>query len=381
MSRGQMIPKSLNRWLLRVYVGRNAEGKRQYDSKMFDGTTKQAQQELTKMHRALDTQTHVSPTKETLKAFATRWLAGRLDISLATKGDYQKQLDAYILPALGHKTLTEINQGMVQDLYGTLALTLAPRSIRYVHTVLNQVFNLAIERGFLLRNPAHKTNLPKRVKRPATVLDTKAINAFLDHSKADPLHALWRLLLTSGFRTQEALAIKWPDLVVSGKDVSAHVRRTLIRDDEGSYSILELEGKTAEAIRAVSLPWSTYEALKAHKQRQAAEILLAGANYVRNEFIFATRVGGFLDPNWVRRKWKAALGAAGLPKIRLYDTRHSHATALLTQGVNLKWVSERLGHADTKITEDIYAHVLPAAHREMADVMEQLLNTGTGRDT
>jgi integrase len=376
--RGQMIPKGNGKWLLRIYSGRNAEGKRQYDSKMFEGTTTQARQELTKMHHQLDTQTLVRPTKETLRAFATRWLKGRLDIAPGTRGDYQKQLDSYILPALGHKTLTEITLVAVQEFYGQLVdQGLSPRSIRYVHTVLNQVFNLAITQGFLLRNPAHKANLPKRVKRPATVLDAKAINGFLEHSKADPLHALWRLLLTSGFRTQEALALKWSDLTVSGKEVSAHMRRTLIRDGEGFYSVAELEGKTAEAVRAVSLPWSTYEALKVHQRRQSAEILLAGAQYARQEFVFATRVGGFLDPNWVRRKWKTALKAAGLPTIRLYDTRHSHATALLTQGVNLKWVSERLGHADTKITEDIYAHVLPAAHREMADVMETILQSGT----
>jgi integrase len=63
----------------------------------------------------------------------------------------------------------------------------------------------------------------------------------------------------------------------------------------------------------------------------------------------------------------------GLPEVRLYDTRHSHATALLTKGVNLAWVSDRLGHSDVKMTRDVYAHVLPEAHKEMAEVMERIV--------
>jgi integrase len=92
------------------------------------------------------------------------------------------------------------------------------------------------------------------------------------------------------------------------------------------------------------------------------------------ESIRASR-GAFLDPNNVRNRFKAALRRAALPaNVRLYDTRHSHATALLNEGVNLAWVSARLGHSSTTVTEAVYAKAKPEAHRQMAETMEQILS-------
>ena len=90
-----------------------------------------------------------------------------------------------------------------------------------------------------------------------------------------------------------------------------------------------------------------------------------------------------IDPNNVRSRWKSALKRASLPaNVRLYDTRHSHATALLNDGnVNLAWVSARLGHTSVQTTEAVYARVLPEAHRQMADTMEQILQRAKQRKT
>ncbi len=135
---------------------------------------------------------------------------------------------------------------------------------------------------------------------------------------------------------------------------------------------MEQRAKTQESLRAVTLSKSVVEALKEHRARQVEEMLAYGQQYHRRDFVFATRFGAFVDPNNVRTRWKSALKRAGLPtNVRLYDTRHSHATALLNDGnVNLAWVSARLGHSSVLTTEAIYTRVLPEAHRAMADVME-----------
>lgn len=381
---GQMVPRGDGKWLVRVYTG-SVSGKARYASKMVYGTTKQAQQALTALQRSHDTKSRVEPTKETVAEFLTRWYATKIDVDARTSADYESRMNLYVIPVLGSVKLSDVSQEDVQKLITKLHDSgLAPRTVRYAHSILHQAFDLAIEWGLLIRNPAHKVKLPKRSRRTPTILSAAQINTLLASTLTDPLGVLWRLLLTSGFRTQEALALKWHDLVIeettkAGTMISAHVRRVLKGDGEGNFFVVENEGKTDASIRAVTLPFSTWESLQAHRKRQAAEILLAGERYDRQDFIFATRLGAFHDPNRMRRKWKAALKTAKLPAVRLYDTRHSHATALLTKGVNLAWVSDRLGHADVKITKDIYAHVLPEAHREMADVMESLITkTATG---
>ena len=153
----------------------------------------------------------------------------------------------------------------------------------------------------------------------------------------------------------------------------------LVRNGSGAYDVAEQKAKTDQSLRAVTLSRSVVEALKGHRQRQVEGMLSLGERYERNDFIFAARFGSFLDPNNVRNRWKSALKIAALPaNVRLYDTRHSHATALLNAGnVNLAWVSARLGHTSVQTTESVYARVLPEAHRQMAEVMESVFERAT----
>jgi integrase len=201
------------------------------------------------------------------------------------------------------------------------------------------------------------------------VLSAQDMASLFAKATGDHLYSLWCLLLTSGLRPGEALALRWSDIT---KD-ALHVRRTLVGDGRGNFSIAEAQAKRKDSIRSVTLPAVTLEVLDAHRKKQAVQILAMGETYERNGLIFATDTGTVLDPCNVSKRWKRMLKLAGLPAVRLYDTRHSHATALLTKGVNLAWVSDRLGHSDVKLTKDVYAHVMPEAHREMADVMEQII--------
>ena len=92
------------------------------------------------------------------------------------------------------------------------------------------------------------------------------------------------------------------------------------------------------------------------------------------DLIFPNTVGGVMVPdNFVKRHFKAMLRKAGLPNIRFHDLRHTAATMLLRQKVNVKVVSEMLGHADISITLRIYAHILPGMHEIAADIMDSIL--------
>jgi integrase len=105
--------------------------------------------------------------------------------------------------------------------------------------------------------------------------------------------------------------------------------------------------------------------LKAHRARQAEEILAAGQSFQRQDFIFTNDKGGFLNIHAVDTRWETCVRKSGLPRITLYGCRHTHATVLLMAGVNPKVVSERLGHASIVITLDTYSHVLPDMQDEV----------------
>lgn len=375
--RGTMIQKSPGRWLLRVYAGRDPQtGKRLYPSQTFEGTTSQARQALTRLLAEHDQRGFVHPSKLSLKEYLEEWLAGRLDITERTRASYLNMI-GYIVPELGTAPITKLDTRMVQQFVARLVERgLSPRTVRYAYAVLHAALATAAKRRMILRNPVEDIELPKKERTPATTLSLKQVDLFLEATADHPLQALWRLLLTSGLRQQEAFGLAWKDVDLDGKWLS--VRQTLVGDGKGTYRIAE-ETKTDGSVRRIGLPQSTIDALRVHKARQNAEILLAGSQYERLGLVFANAAGRPLDPANVRKVWERLLASQGMPKVKLSGTRHTHATNLLQAGVNPAWVSSRLGHTDIKMTLDTYAHVLPEAHEEMGEITERLLKKASQR--
>jgi integrase len=117
----------------------------------------------------------------------------------------------------------------------------------------------------------------------------------------------------------------------------------------------------------------TVTALRTHKATQNARRLELGPCWYDNDLVFATGDGKLLNPNNLYRNLNAIIADAGVPKIRIHDLRHSHATLLLAAEQPLKVVSERLGHAKTSITLDTYAHILPGLQEGAVDALGAIL--------
>jgi integrase len=356
-------------WILRVFLGRDGKGKRLYHGTTFEGSATGARRELTKMLSDVDTKTLVRPSQQTLKSFIKEWLKSKASVSDTTRDSYEYQLTQYVYPTLGHLKLSDINAPTIQRLYNAIRdQGLSPRTIEYTHALLSQALKKAVKLGLLGRNPADDTERPTKAARAFTILSAKQMVKLEESERGRRFYPLWVLLLSTGLRPGEALALRWADF----EEDTVHVRRVLTRTLKGAYHIVENRAKTPQSLRAVTLPPSTVEALKVHRQRQVEEMLASGEHYQRKDFMFATALGAHYDLNNVRTHWKSALKRAGLPKnIRLYDTRHSHATMLLNEGnVNLAWVAARLGHTSVTTTERVYTRVLPEAHKQMADTMQ-----------
>ena len=133
------------------------------------------------------------------------------------------------------------------------------------------------------------------------------------------------------------------------------------------------EPKTAKGRRSLALDPVTVAALRAHRVRQAEEKLAVGGRYRDSELVFTGPDGTAVHPERFSDWFRQHVRAAGLPKIRLHDVRHSYATAALAAGVPAKVVSERLGHANIAITMDTYSHVLPGLDEQAAGQVARLI--------
>lgn len=375
-SRGQIERRGDYKFLVRVFLGR-VDGKRRYSSKVVEGTYKQAEQTLTKMLREIDTQSFVEPSKLTVKEYLTQWLSGKIDVKPRTARGYQEQIDYNILPHLGAYRVDQLSKLVIERAWKALLdAGKSPGSIILAHRVLSPALKALVDEGRLVRNPCDLVTLPRNPKKEMRVLTPEQVSTFLDKTRDHELYALWLLNMVTGLRPSEALGLSWGD--VNLDDATISVQRSLTEDKNGVLIVDET--KTALSARHISLPATAVEALRAHKRRQAAEMLRAGTAYDRShQWVFANSIGHLWDLTAIRKRFKVCLKQAGLPEVTFYAaTRHTHATMLLVAGVNPKIVSERLGHSSIKLTMDTYTHVIPEISRETAHTVEALLFSKVG---
>jgi integrase len=221
----------------------------------------------------------------------------------------------------------------------------------------------------IIRNPSDLVELPKVLHKERHVLSPDEAQQFLKTANEMAYGLLFEFALITDMRPEEYLALQWSDLDFERSTVQ--VRRALVRHKK-SWSFEET--KTARSRRTVFLPSQVLNKLTAHKRTQAERRLKLGAAWQTFDLVFCGEEGTpHSIPNLTYRYFRPILTKAKLPRIRLYDLRHSCATLLLIAEENPKVVSERLGHSTIVLTLDTYSHVLPTMQQQATARLEKML--------
>jgi integrase len=199
------------------------------------------------------------------------------------------------------------------------------------------------------------------------VWSAEEAQTFLKAAEGDTYSPIWLVALTTGMRQGELMGLRWQDIDL--KRSVLHVRHTLANVN-GERSLRE--PKTKSGRRTITLSPSCVAALKAHRTNQL-ERRVAAPVWTDNDAVFTAANGAWLDHGNLTRNYNAIIAKAGVKRIAFHGMRHTRATLLLKEGVNVKIVSERLGHANIGITLDTYAHVLPSMQQQAADGIDTAL--------
>jgi integrase len=363
------------RYLARVELTPDpATGKRREMAKTF--ATKKEAERWQRSYEARRDAGPLAPVRRmTLNTYLDQWLAGLHDVSGRTREDYENIARRYLRPLLGARRLDQLHSDTVRETLATLTRPkaegghgLAPRTVAYAHAVLRLALNQAVADKMLPVNPALGSRMaPRQTRREMAVLSSAQVMQVLDQTRDDPHGALWAVLLLTGLRPSEALALRWTDLNLDRAEL--RVVRKLRRPKNGAGWVVE-ECKTERSRRVVPLVALAIDALARHRDRQAVERLVAGEGYAAHGFVFADARGEPWRADGVSKyAWSPMLRRLKLPTVRLYDARHSCATMLLEADVHMKVVQELLGHASMTLTADTYSHVTPAFKRQAADAL------------
>jgi len=195
------------------------------------------------------------------------------------------------------------------------------------------------------------------------------LRAFLDAAVGHEYFAQFRLAAMTGLRRGELCALRWPALdLETGR---LRVSRALLCVHG---RLVESEPKTARGRRVLDLDAVTIAMLRDHRKAQVKERLLVGPGYQDYGYVFARPDGTPWNPERISSAFDRLVIATGLPRIRLHDLRHTHATHLLAAGTNVRVASERLGHASVAFTLDVYAHALPGQQASAAAATAALVD-------
>jgi integrase len=309
----------------------------------------------------------------------TVWLRSvQFEVEPSSFNGYRQSVESYLDPELGHIPLKDLSRDIIKAFYvdllvqgGISGRPLRNTTVERVHATLHRALQTAVEAEVLAKNPASGARPKRRASDEfeGKIWSPKELATFERFAQSDRLYALWRIFAWTGMRRGEGLGLKWGDLRLDARCVA--VRRALVETEGSVYLTLPKRNQ----IRVIELDGETIAVVKCHRRKMAAERRTSRLpRATDDDFVFTRPDGEHLNPSRVTHKFNDLVEASGLPRIRLHDLRHTHASHLLEAGANIKVVQERLGHADVVITLKIYAHLLPNTQRRAVEGLTRFYN-------
>jgi integrase len=383
--KGHIRQRSKGSWEIAIDIGKDpSTGKRIQHFETIRGCKADAQRRVRELLLNVEQGNYVKPNRLTVAQFLEEWLQSYvvLNCSPRTKTSYEMIIRRHLIPELGSISLNQLGPRHLQAFYSRQKAQgrvdgkgqLSPRTVRYCHSLLVEALGHAVKLGLLSRNIARATEAPRLDHRVMPILAPEDVPRFLETARETPYYTLFYLLLHTGLRRGEALALKWKniDLGLASLGVSAYLSVVETLYKNGTYVIKE--PKTSSGKRRIALSPSLALVLRQHRAEQQAQQALLGKPLADDDFVFAHPDGTPLDPSTVSHAFNKVIRRAGLPHIRLHDLRHTHASLLLQAGVHPKVVQERLGHSSIRVTLDTYSHVMGGLQEVAAQRFDDFLS-------
>lgn len=330
--------------------------------KTFSGTSRA--EVLKKLQNALADKnkgvlTHTSNTP--FNVFALHFLELKKNtIKESTFTYYKTHIEKDFIPILKDTPIARIDVNKINQLlnYMLNVKKNSPTSIKTKKTTLHAIFKQAIYENLITKNPVEfSIKLSKsRAKKEIIPFTKQEISSLLAASKDNnslyTLYPIIRLVIETGMRRGEVLGLHWDDIDYTKNTIT-------IKRSVSSFGVTST--KTTSSYRTLIVSKDTLEMLKKYKKHDTK--------------VFVNAIYSYLSPNLLSKKFKILCNRLGIVNQHFHNLRHTNATWLINQGVDIATVSRRLGHSNISTTLNTYTHFIPESDEKASTIIGSLIST------
>ncbi len=323
---------------------------------------------------------------------------GKRQLKPATYARYQQLVEVQIVPAIGQEPIERIDHRFLTKYYASLldggrkdhkAGGLSASTVNAIQSIIRQAFQKAVLWKYLSSDPTAGVKRQSYRAGEMAVLNPKELAKLVDAARKPSARAreqqglstepvfssLVHFMAETGCRKGEALALRWSSVdlvrgqVALDRSVTEVKGKLFYRSPKnGERRTLSIKGQPR-----------LIETLRSTRVRQAEAKLKLGRGYNQSDdLVFASLDGNAIRGETFGHAFAALVERTNIPRIRLHDLRHTHASILIHEGATPLEVSRRLGHKTVSVTMDTYAHLFPAQDERLSGTFARALDRENG---
>jgi integrase len=382
---GHLEKRGKNSWTIVLEMGRDpATGKRKRVKRSFKGSKPDATKEMVRLLHELETGLYIEASGLTFANYLNKWLAdyAKNKVTPKTFTRYKEIVFKSVIPELGQIYIEKLKPLHLQNYYTKMLENgrkngeggLSPTTVLQHHRILHKALEMAVKWQIVPRNVADAVEPPKKAKKEITPLNEEQVKALINSATETQYFPQVVLAVFTGMRRGEIYGLRWRDVNFESGTITISQAAQYTTESGLFYK----EPKSCRSRRTIDVSKYVLEVLKKVKVDQNKARLAFGEHYHDSgDLVFTQPDGRPQHPDSISSWFPLFMEKNDLPKIRLHDLRHTHASLLLKNGESLKLICDRLGHSGIGITSDIYTHLMPGMQKSAAEKLEDKIFMGT----
>ena len=390
---GSIEKRGKNSYRLTVSEGFDLNGKPMIHRKTVHGTKKDAEVELAKFVTEVQNGLVIDGKSLKFSEFTEIWKRdyGSKELAPSTYKRYCRMLETRLLPYFGHFYINKIKPTDIMKFYDLLEKDtqlvrkkgnngsktkkpLSGKTILEHHRLLRAMLHKAVYWQLIVANPAERVQPPKARKPKRRFYDDEQTKILLENlellSSEDTKYKVAIILTVfTGVRLGELMGLEWQDVDFKNGIISIN-RSSQYLADMGVFTKVP---KTESSIREIAIPEFIISLLEEYKLWYEDQKSFYGELWTNSDRLFVQVDGKPMHPSTISKWFVKFVAQIGLPVINFHGLRHTNASLLVAQNIDIAVISARLGHAQISTTLDFYVHPLLSHNRKAGYALENLL--------